>query len=155
MKRYLIAIGLLLLIAGCATVQTTKERDVDVLLRMAAEKGDTNVLLLFLEEGADINAKNARGGTALSFAVSNGRLETVKVLLAKGADINARDIHGYTALIWAAWDGYTKIVKLLLVNGADVNARNDLDVTALGAAKLKSWDRAEVIKLLKEAGARE
>jgi len=151
MKRSVFVVGLLLLMTSGATAQT--DRKVDVFLGMAAEKGDTEAILVFLGKGADVNAVSAQGKTALLFAALNDRIEAMEVLLANGADANASDIHGYTALIFSAGEGRTKLVKLLLDNGADMTLRNDMGLTALGSAKL--FGHFEIIRLLREAGATE
>lgn len=67
----------------------------------ACEKGKINWVKLMLECGADINARNADGGTPLMIAATKGRLELVETLLHKGADANAQDDKGFTALAWA------------------------------------------------------
>jgi ankyrin repeat protein len=120
-------------------------------LRSAAQKGDIRAVKSWLKKGADVNAKNDRGISALMLAVLNGRVKTAKFLLDKGAEINARDINGYTPLIHAAADGDIRMVKLLMNSGADLNARNDLDITALAAADL--MHHTKVVELLKKAGA--
>ena len=43
-----------------------------------------------LAKGANVNAADEEGHTALIFAAFNGRAETVKLLLAAGADPNAK-----------------------------------------------------------------
>lgn len=51
-----------------------------------------------IEKGANINARNNDGGTALHLAALFCRTKTVKLLLSKGADVNVKDIRGDTAL---------------------------------------------------------
>jgi ankyrin repeat protein len=71
------------------------------------------VVRLFLEKGADINAENKRGQTALHCAVARERpnidagiksdgMAVVELFLEKGADINRTDRWGMTALHEAA-----------------------------------------------------
>ena len=85
-----------------------------------------------------------------------GHVETVKALLAEGADVNAtveRGLtKGMTPLMVAAMEN-AEIVKILLENGADVNARADGVGTALYFAR--AGNRQEIVRLLKEAGAKE
>ena len=52
--------------------------------------------------GADINAKNNDGWTAVMWAARNGHSECVKVLHQLGADINAKNNNGWTAVMRAA-----------------------------------------------------
>jgi ankyrin repeat protein len=46
----------------------------------AAEKGQADVVQILLSRGADVNARNARGRTAVMLAKKNGRTEVVKLL---------------------------------------------------------------------------
>jgi ankyrin repeat protein len=79
-----------------------------------------------IEKGADINAKDNNGMTALMLASKNNRkeiVELVELLIKNGADVNAKDIYGRTALMIASVNGHKEIVELLIKNGADVNAK--------------------------------
>ena len=71
-----------------------------------------------LVKGADVNAMDFGGKTALMAAASNGHTETAEVLLKHGADVNAKSNNGYTALIWATWYGHTETADLLRIYGA-------------------------------------
>jgi uncharacterized protein len=72
-----------------------------------------------LAAGADVNAKDAHGSTALMRAAYSDYAETdrVKLLLEHGAEINARDDKGDTALQIAKRKGMTKVVELLAAAG--------------------------------------
>lgn len=80
------------LLAGGAKVNVSDE-DGDTPLINAAAMGDIEVIQLLLTAGADINAKNKRGLTALGKALENQRInprdkiwpETIKFLRSKGA----------------------------------------------------------------------
>jgi ankyrin repeat protein len=65
------------------------------------EPGDRNpadAVKLLLEAGANPNAVNPRGDTALHIAAHDGRLGPLRELVAGGADVNARNAAGQTAL---------------------------------------------------------
>ena len=66
-----------------------------------------------LEEGADVNAKDRYGGTALMSAARQGNTAIVQMLLDAGADINAKSKSGYTALMKAAEKGHTAVVRAI------------------------------------------
>lgn len=69
----------------------------------AARNGDTEIVLLLIEAGADVNAINSRGHTVLYCAGGHGHLETVKLLLGHGADPSARFTEdGKTLRQWLA-----------------------------------------------------
>jgi len=57
---------------------------------------------LLLESGADIEAKDKGGRTALMAAAGWGRGWIIKILLDQGAHIEAKDNQGFTALLIAA-----------------------------------------------------
>ena len=71
-----------------------------------------------IDAGADINAKDEAGSTALMVASEYGRTEIVKLLIAAGADVNIKNELGWTALMWASRWGRKETVKLLIDAGA-------------------------------------
>ena len=79
----------------------------------AASGGDAAAVQALLAKGAELNAKNNDGVTALIVASGNGHLDVVQALLAKGADVNAKDNNGWTALDAAAAGGHAEIRALL------------------------------------------
>ncbi len=58
------------------------------------KKGHVAIAHAFLAKGADANARDKHGGTALHWAVGGGRPEIVELLLEQGADPTARDAEG-------------------------------------------------------------
>ena len=60
--------------------------------------GDLELVKLLIANGADVNQKNFRGGTALMAAAIDGIPSVVRYLLEQGADVNASDKDGITAL---------------------------------------------------------
>ena len=122
-------------------------------LMYAAWNGHTPTVWALLDSGADVNAKNETGGTALIMAAMGGYTATVHTLLNRGADVNAKDREGWTALMYAAWNGHTATVHALLDRSADANAKDNEGETVLTAAT-RPGD-SEIVKLLKQAGARE
>jgi ankyrin repeat protein len=88
-------------------------------LMYAALYGDRISLRALLDLGADPNARNDAGATALMWAVDD--LEITQLLLERGADANVRSADGRTALVLAAGRaGSADIVKLLLDRGANL-----------------------------------
>jgi ankyrin repeat protein len=84
-----------------------------------------NVALVkvLLDRGADTNARNINGETALLLAIRERCTDTVKLLLDKGADANvvAEGASPGTPLTTAVTFGKVWLVKLLLAKGANVN----------------------------------
>ena len=68
-----------------------------------------------IEAGADANAQDTDGQTALHRAVRLGRIDLARTLIEIGADIDAPNKHGQTALLKAT--GYkdrTDVVQMLI-----------------------------------------
>ncbi|KAL8809823.1 MAG: hypothetical protein Q9200_003089 [Gallowayella weberi] len=101
------------------------------LLYDAARYGRLDIMEFYLARGADANARDVYGSTALITASAYGWHNIVSLLLQYGADVNARDKDGQTALIRASIYNYHDIVSLLLQCGADINARDEDGQTAL------------------------
>jgi hypothetical protein len=68
-----------------------------------AAKGRTAEIKALLDHGADIEAIDRDGRTALMLAAKHGRLETVRLLLARGAKTDIRDRDGDTAYMLAVF----------------------------------------------------
>ena len=102
-------------------------------LMHAAVYGDTSFMRVLLKNGADVNATNAAGATALMRASFDQ--SKVRLLLDQGAKVNVRSVLGNTPLILAARPAHCgPTVRLLLEHGADARATNDFGATALMAA---------------------
>jgi Ankyrin repeats (3 copies)/Ankyrin repeats (many copies) len=79
----------------------------------AAFMGRESVVKLLLKKGADYNARNKKGWTALSLSCAKGHVNIAKQLLARGADIDARSKDGWTPLSIAFSKKNPKLLKLL------------------------------------------
>jgi ankyrin repeat protein len=84
--------------------------------------GDREMAKLLLDHGANVEATNRLGDTALKLSAKKPYPDIVKLLIERGANVNAKGPNGHTALIYAAYNGHMENVKLLLAAGADPNA---------------------------------
>ena len=92
-------------------------------LMYAALYGDSDSVRRLLAAGADPNARNEAGATALMWAVYD--LEKTRLLVEHGAGVNARSDNGRTPLMIAASRfGSTPILQLLLDHGASPSAQS-------------------------------
>ena len=64
---------------------------------LAAFRGETVAVINLLEGGADVNARDRDGDTALMFAAHGGHGVIVALLLQYGANVYARARNGWTA----------------------------------------------------------
>ena len=101
-------------------------REIDADLIAAARTGSAELVQTLVGKGANVNAKDDMGRTALMWAANNGAADTVQFLLSNGATVDAKDHEGKTALLWAtsrSLDRFTLVqtladtVQVLLTHG--------------------------------------
>jgi ankyrin repeat protein len=66
-----------------------------------------------LDHGADVNARNTGGITALMIAAAANEADLASLLIKAGADTSAKDENGKTALGIARDKGNDAVIKLL------------------------------------------
>lgn len=76
---------------------------------------------LLLDHGADINARNRDGDSALHLAGSSGRADSADLLINYGIEINAINMVGETALRVASGHAKGETAHMLIASAADVN----------------------------------
>ena len=75
---------------------------------------DPSILILLLSAGADPNAQNDEGSTALIIASHCGYKDGITVLLNAGANVNIQNEFGSTALHGAALNGFLVYLRTSL-----------------------------------------
>lgn len=122
-----------------------------MLLSIVADRGDTGLVKLIIEKGADINVQDKYGHTALFDAAEEGHLDVVKMLLDAGAKIDLCGNSGTRPMHRAAMCSHFEVVQLLLDRGADVNLATVDGYNPLHGATISG--HKEIIKLLLKSGA--
>jgi len=118
----------------------------DLALTAAAERGDSAAVQKLLREGASIDARDARGRTALLAATQADRIEAARLLIAAGADVNAKDAIADSPFLYAGAEGRNEILKMTLAAGADLKSTNRYGGTALIPAA--HHGHVETVKIL-------
>lgn len=89
------------------------------------ERFEMEVIMILLENGADIHMKTIQDGeTAIHIACSFSSSSCVKLLLDHGADPHLRDAAGNTSLLIASRCRKCDNMEVLLRYGVDVNVKN-------------------------------
>ncbi|MCC6243178.1 MAG: ankyrin repeat domain-containing protein [Gemmatimonadaceae bacterium] len=119
----------------------------------AVMRGDSSTVRLLLKQGADVNAAQADGMTALHWAATRGDANIARMLTFAGARLDATTRNGnYSPLHMAARAGRAAAVTVLLEAGADSKALT----SSGGAAALHfaaSNGDPETVKALLDKGA--
>ena len=106
-------------------------------LHRVAKTGNIDRLETALKAGADVNARDSQGWTALMHVVNKGYTLLVPPLLEAKADPDMRAPDGATALFMAAVHGHSEIIALLMEAGADISIRGPKGKTASDVAQTR------------------
>ena len=115
-----------------------------------------DVIKLLLAHGADLNAKDTKGRTAL-FEVLGKGWHWIDFLLGQGANIKLRDSHGFTLLHRLVFSNpfQKQVVQNLIDRGMALDATNDKGETALCFLFKSCFSiNLEAAKFLLKAGAK-
>lgn len=119
--------------------------------------GIADLVRYFLRQGANIDAQDERGWTAVIYAATHGNFECLKILLEHKANVDATTQHyASTALMHSAGNGHADCVQLLIDHGADtykqgVDITREKKVTALDYAREQNHSRC--VQILEQAKA--
>lgn len=123
----------------------------------AVRRGSVAELQRLVANGADMDARDGHGQTALMIAAAEGRGQVVDWLVGCGADLDHTAKYGLSALMLAVVRGHLDIVRMLTNAGADLGLRGS-DVP--GFATKTALDMAiargdpEMIEVLRAAAER-
>jgi ankyrin repeat protein len=131
-------------------VEPTTYRRENVLSFMS-QSSHSRLSILLIENGADVDSRDADKRTPLHWAVMRSDVAHVALLLEHKADPNIEDLNGEAPLHMAVQRRHSGIVSLLVDYGADVNACDSDDMTPSQLA-IEARD-IEMVRLLDMKGA--
>lgn len=118
----------------------------------------TNISLLLIERGANVNLQNYHGLTPLIIAIGYKQVKVALTIIdTESVDLNIQDNANYTALIWAAVESWKdkedciSIVTALINKNVDIELKDKYGLTALMNAAENN--NIEIVKLLIDNGA--
>ena len=117
----------------------------------AASKGNKAEVERLLKRGADVNAQQADGATALQWAAYRGDARLAELLLKAGAKPGLANRDGATPLWLAAARGDAAVIRALLKGGADANEQLPLGRRALMLAARSG--NVDAVRALLDHGA--
>ena len=119
-------------------------------LLYSAFRGNMQVFIKLMENGADINSTTSSSGlNALHLAAQGNYPNIIIYLIDKyGMNINSQDNKGNTALHWAVYMDKKQAVNYLMYYNIDINIRDNDNDTALDIAKRNN--NVYLIKKFKE-----
>ena len=119
-------LGMLMLLTAASTDSPVAD---------AAERGNIEMVRALLKDGADVNAAQSAGMTALHWAALHDNAGMAAMLVYAGGNLEATTrLGGNTPLHLASRQGNTEVIETLLEAGSDVNAFTATGVTALHLA---------------------
>lgn len=122
----------------------------DLRLHKAAAADDVAAIRQLLPSGAEIDARDGSGATALLVATHGNRVNAARALIEAGADVNAKDDIQDSPYLYAGARGHLEILKLTLAHGADLKSVNRYGGTALIPASERG--HVETVDTLIKAG---
>ncbi|HZH30892.1 MAG TPA: ankyrin repeat domain-containing protein [Pyrinomonadaceae bacterium] len=117
--------------------------------------GNADVARLLIERGAIVNAAPVSidgmvGETAIEEAAEGGETEVLEVLVENGAG----DQQSLNSALWhAVWHNHPEAARFLLDKGADANFDKSSDGQSLLHIAKAQEDAAELVAVLRQAGA--
>jgi len=112
------------------------------------ERGNIEIMKILIANGANVNASNYDGQTALDVAIEKGNTEIVQLLMKKGATMDK-----YFTLSSAIYTKNIEMIKMVIDNGAKVNPNFMDDEFLTPLMDACNTGTLEIVKLLLNAGA--
>lgn len=129
---------------------------IEMMGRYSGHSPSMEIARLLIKHGADVNAIDEAGNTALHHVVTYGRREEYKqiaeLLVNAGAAVNLKNKKGITPVISAATGNHTALLELLLKNGGDAhevdNDGKTIMMKIIATSKAKDIYNSPTVQLL-------
>lgn len=132
-----------------ADLNDENENGESVLAHSLRYRCDNDLVMLLIENGADIYDFDNEGVSIFDMAITYDNKEIVEYLIEQDIDINTTNRKSkFTPLMCACCYGRIEIVEFLLEKGADISKSDYKGLTALDFAT--KMNKKSVIKILEE-----
>jgi ankyrin repeat protein len=127
-----------------------ESRSIVAALETAAERGDVEEVRRLLAAGAEVDAREFRGRTAVTAAAMARHAGVVRVLVEAGADVDLQDAERRNALLACGETGDVDVLREVLRADPDLGATNRYG----GVAHIPASERGHVatVEALLQAG---
>jgi len=140
-------IGVKKYIKDGADLEETNDIGESILACGIHAKCDFDLLMLLIENGADIYDFDEEGVSIFDMAIAYDNLEMVNFIIKKGIDVNkTMRRSGFTALMAAACYGRVEIIQKLIEQGVDKYALDSKGFTAIDFAR--KMNKKSVLEIL-------
>ncbi len=120
----------------------------------AAEQGDLAAVRALVAGGADVDAPQGDGATALHWAVYREHAALATWLIEAGADVEVGNDYGVTPFALAARQGHADLLRRLLAAGVDPNdPRHAVNAGETPLLAVARTGQVEALDVLLDAGA--
>ncbi|KAJ3118834.1 hypothetical protein HDU96_007576 [Phlyctochytrium bullatum] len=116
-------------------------------LHLTAANGSTSIVETMIKHGAKLDTVDAKGRTALWWAMRYQHFDTAKVLVSNGANVNASDDSGWIPFLSAAHLGSLDLVKMMVERKADLPSTVSKKTALTLAKEARTFNPALVIYL--------
>lgn len=135
-----------------SVIANTKDRDTgETALHIVTKRRDPPWMGFLLQNGADPNARDSEGNTAIILAASSGFSDGVRLMIAGKAQVDAANNRGETALIKSVLVRDAASARLLLEYGADPDRPDNLTGQSARDYAARDTRAGQLAKLLADA----